>query len=241
MFIFLEGSHYPVEMPLLGKRVRIIVEEEYTFIEAIKLLASHSSKDHNVITVFTNFFTIGCRSLESREIRGLERISLGEGVIEVTKFPRKTKHIKSVHPAKWDKEMSVFNNEYALGIGAFTEGNILIVGDSPGEMNHGYNTPFVGSGCSIWFSKRLEEANIPEDQLYWINSKNNFGVEAEQDFIDVLKPRLIICLGNTATQWAHNLKSDFNVVKMYHPQYWLRFQSQYKYPLIDLILKAIDS
>lgn len=241
MFIFLEGSHYPVEMPLHGRRVRVIVEEEYTFVEAIKLLASHSLKDHNVITIFTNFFTVGCRMLESREIRGLERIALGEGAIEVTSFSRKTKHIRSIHPAKWDAEMGIYGHEYALGIGAFSHKNILIVGDSPGEMNHGYNTPFVGSGCSVWFSKRLEEAEIPEDRLYWINSKNNYGVEAEQDFLDVLQPKAIFCLGNVAAKWAHNLKSEFNVVKTSHPQYWLRFQSGKKYPLIDLILKAIHS
>lgn len=242
MFIFLEGSHYPVEMPLHGRRVRVIIEEEYSFIEAIKLLASHSLKDHDVITIFTNFFTVGCRMLESREIRGLERIALGEGAIEVTEFLRKTKHIAAIHPANWDKEMAIFKGEYALGIGAFTKGNILIVGDSPGEMNHGYNTPFVGSGCSVWFSKRLEEAFfLPENRLYWINSKNNFGVEAEQDFLEVLQPKAIFCLGNVATKWAHNLKNEFNVVKTSHPQYWLRFQSGKKYPLIDLILKAIDS
>jgi hypothetical protein len=56
------------------------------------------------------------------------------------------------------------------------------------------------------------------------------------NFIDILKPRLVIALGEHAAKWCELNKVHHERIS--HPQYWKRFNSKKIYPLIDILKKA---
>ena len=128
------------------------------------------------------------------------------------------------------------------GIGWFIEGNILIVGErtsGPTDIN-GPDRVFVGTrrgSCSPWLNRLLCEAEIPEQQLYWVNAQardgtDNFGVE----FINHLRPRAIVTLGKVATQWAENhAPASANIYSCQHPQYHKRFRAKEHYSAIEIL------
>jgi hypothetical protein len=127
---------------------------------------------------------------------------------------------------------------YQDGIGNFTLGNVLLVGDRPGKGNFGYNTPFVGGGSGMWITKQLEAANIPEDKYYWINSHGCVGEKTDFKIIQALRPQKVIALGNEAFKWVNEaIFLECEIDKVPHPQYWKRFKSGEVYPLIDLLTK----
>ena len=133
------------------------------------------------------------------------------------------------------------NDKYPIGTGNFKEGNVLIIAE---EHNHPdiytMNRPFNSTKhCSGWLNKKLDEENIDEHHLFWVNSRMGGGNEIDlQDLIDKLKPSLIVTLGGVASN--HCKKLGLAHTKVYHPQYWKRFRSKERYPLFDILKEHID-
>ena len=120
--------------------------------------------------------------------------------------------------------------------------SILIVGDRPGpsapKEPHYHHTPFYSTKhCSGWLNTALEVEKIPEKALVWINSADENGKDYDIDIATNVGARKIIALGAKAAKWLDkNGVIDF--VETYHPQYWKRFHSKERYPLLDLILNC---
>lgn len=240
MFVFVEGCSANLNTLAEFPYTRENVETPLSFNEAVILLAQNSKPINNSVTIFKDFFSVGCSNLLPEQIRGLERIALGENSVEI--FEEGTRHTRFITPIPLNVFRthpyvlnSIARDSIGFGIGSFRRRNILIVGESPGKNSFGFNTPFVGSGSGIWLLKQLEDAEIQEDDLYWINAKNGFGDTATQDFIEKLFPRRIITLGNIAKEWASNLADKFEVIHSPHPQYWRRFKSKQPYPFLQLL------
>ncbi len=189
-----------------------------------------------------DLFSFGCKHLHSWQIRGLERIMLRRDPMEIhcTRSTRFFRHREFDDTVQRNSDIRVedFGHNHSpinFGIGLFKKGNILIVGDRPGPSAKGKNIPFVGEGCGSWLLKNMDKSNIDERKLYWINSKDNFGVPATKDFLALLQPSKIICLGGEAAKWALDISDEYDVVTVPHPQYWRRFKSKERYPLLDLL------
>lgn len=242
MFIFVEGfDKLNFDLGSDIQQVRIDIENDITFSNAVQLLALYSKPLDPRAVILFNFFTKGCKKLLPAQRRGLERIALGDNAIEICQDLRlkKTRFLLAISASNLQKQLGTLRaftfDKTSFGIGNFSQGNILIVGEEPGPDSFGFDTPFVGSGSGIWLLRQLEANEIDENELYWINARNAAGVEAEQDFVDFLKPRKIITLGTSARMWATDLINEFKVIPIYHPQYWRRFKSKEEYPLIPLL------
>lgn len=126
------------------------------------------------------------------------------------------------------------------GIGAFATGSILLIGDRPGGLGGRWHLPFVSltaGGCSEWLAEQLEEYDIHERALYWVNASD--GVQTTRaDFVDALKPRAVVALGDAAARWCTNV-ARVPFVQVDHPQHWKRFHHSESYPLIKELLKCL--
>ena len=241
MFVFLEGNDFPmIPFNQAYDVLHIPIRRPLSFKDAIIELAS-KMKDRTSIFVFWNFFKVGCSELASYEKRGLERIAMGVNAIEYYFDRKETRFMPEMNVSELKPEamastaQAISLDTTSFGIGNFRKHNTLLVGDTPGKNSLGYNTPFVGSGSGLWLLKLLEAAEIPEDKYYWINSADNFGIEAEYRFLEDLCPKKIITLGNEAASWARRLETRYTVISCSHPQYWLSFKSGQEYPLIKLL------
>jgi hypothetical protein len=127
-----------------------------------------------------------------------------------------------------------------IGAGSFTKDVILLVGErtSHPEENK-YHAPFCSTkGCSGWLNKKLDEAEIPEDKLFWVNALDNDGSEVDlRKLYDALEPRAVIALGNVAQKQLKKFEIKHELVP--HPQYWKRFKHHEPYPLITLLTGVI--
>jgi hypothetical protein len=240
MFIFVEGSSLSFDLGHDVVQERIEITYELTFIAAIKMLASRTKQKHPVVTIFTNFFSVGCHKLEPCHLRGLERIAMGDNAIEViNKEKRTTRFLLTMKGSKIREHVGTLRNiarDYVgHGIGNLSVGNTLIVGESPGPNSHGYNTPFVGTGSGLWLLRQLEDADVDESRIYWVNAYDRYGKEMSNDFMVNLQPSRIITLGNEAKKWAGPRSSSHILNNLPHPQYWLRFRSKEEYPLLKLL------
>lgn len=240
MFIFVEGD--PVNIGLGSEEIleEVVIETDLSFTAAIKMLASRTKQLEPTVTVFTNFFSVGCRKLMDCQKRGLERLAMGDNAIEViNKERRTTRYLLTMKAANVRNSKGVLRgmlSDYVgHGIGNLSVGNTLIIGDSPGPNSHGYNTPFVGTGSGLWLLRQMEAAEIDESNLYWINAYDGFGREMSNDFMVNLRPSRIITLGNEAKRWASTRSTFHPVTNLQHPQYWLRFRSKEEYPLLQLL------
>jgi hypothetical protein len=128
------------------------------------------------------------------------------------------------------------------GIGAWRKLHqvTVLVGDQMGQrIFDGRSTtpevPFVSfsrAGCADWLTQRLEDAGVPETELYWINTRTADGATTDSKFIRTLQPRRIIALGDVAARWCEReLQIKFTAVP--HPQFWKRFHTRELYPLIQ--------
>jgi hypothetical protein len=241
MFVFLEGDAFPImhfDRDINAQHT--VLENELEFSDAILTLASMMNEP-NTVHIFWNFFSKACRKLEPFQKRGLERIALGQNAVEFHRGRRFTRFLVGVDVTNLREEsmattiQSMMQDKISFGIGNFRRGNILLVGDTPGNKSMGYNTPFVGSGSGQWLLKQLEAIGFPEDKYYWINAKDNYGIDANYKFVSDLKPKKIIALGNEAAKWAGRLCNLHEVTTCPHPQFWLRFRSDQEYPLLKLI------
>ena len=127
------------------------------------------------------------------------------------------------------------------GIGAFAPSkSVLLVGDRPGGPGGRWHLPFVSltaGGCSAWLAEQLEEYDIPERALYWINASDG-AQTTRADFVSVLEPRAVIALGDAAATWCANV-ARVPFAQVDHPQHWKRFHYTERYPLIKELLKCL--
>lgn len=240
MFMFVEGGPLNFDLGNNIETIEINVTTKLSYNAAIKLLAMYSKYLTPRMVILYNYFTIGCKDLSSAQRRGLERLALGDNSIEIINSEVRQTRFMNTMPASSVRTSvgvlrAMMTDIISFGIGNFGRGNILLVGESPGPGSQGFNTPFVGSGSGQWLTRKLEEAEIDETKLYWINAFDGYGVPASQEFIRTLKPSKIILLGGEARQWAAPLQKEYKVEHLHHPQYWLRFKANEEYPLMKLL------
>lgn len=133
--------------------------------------------------------------------------------------------------------------ERGPGIGSWSSESVLLLGDRPSNTwpETAPNYPFISayrSGCSEWLAQQLEDGGVPESSLYWSNTYTQKGDRLPFEWIERLKPRGIITLGNAAQAWLDGagLKSSYQV---HHPQYWKRFHSKDTYVLPRYVTKLL--
>lgn len=130
------------------------------------------------------------------------------------------------------------------GVGDPTPGGILLIGEQ-GNKNgrlpfEKLRLPFVHRrGCSGWLATQMNEADIDERGLYWINALQEDDQHTDPSFLDQLKPRLVIALGGIARIWCQVHKIAHKHVA--HPQHHKRFHHNDPYPLIELLRRATDA
>jgi hypothetical protein len=124
------------------------------------------------------------------------------------------------------------------GVGRWKPGCVtLLVGDRP--TSNADVGPFCSMiGCSPWLSEQLEQSGIREMDLYFVNAYDLQGLAIDPRFVDRLRPKAIVALGNQATAWCttHGLEH----VKVPHPQSWRRFHAAEPYPLVAELLKRLE-
>lgn len=243
MFVFLEGDG---ELPEIRVDRHwhdfVVCTRPLEFEEAIRMLATRSNRSKYRPVIFSHFLKF-TKHLDDWQLRGLERIALGDNAIELNtskeKYSRFIASVCGVPPGKNDDLLQMMeiwdvNKMWSEGIGRFTAGNTLFVGDTPGKNSMGFNTPFVGSGSGRWLTELLEIAEIHEGFYYWINAKDGYGKPADTSIMDELRPSRVIAFGNEADKWVDKaIRLDVEYIKVPHPQYWKRFKSGEPYPLID--------
>lgn len=160
--------------------------------------------------------------------RMLRRAALAHG-LAIIKEPLK---LDDIHPAL-DHARRVIDNLgkcqplTAPGSGSWNPGQVvLMVGDKPNSAMHGtlkHRLPFFsmhGGGCSLWLSLYLEEHEVPEQQLYWINSSDWKGTPTPSDFVRALNPLGVVALGAQAASWCKTNSLIHSTV--HHPSYVMR-------------------
>jgi hypothetical protein len=124
---------------------------------------------------------------------------------------------------------------------------VIIVGDRPGPAAPTdpdyHHTPFYSiKHCSGWLNALLQERDISENDLLWLNAADRLGNPTDprilKDNVSLLGLH-IISLGGNAQRWlAKDCKQGSEMI--YHPQYWKRFRNKEPYPLIDRLAEIID-
>lgn len=127
------------------------------------------------------------------------------------------------------------------GAGAFRPRvSALLVAERPGVARRGslkHRLPFVtfsGMGCGLWLAEQLENAEIPENTLYWINAYDAVNAPTSHEFLSALQPPVVIALGKLGARWC----ADAGVEKFEEvpdPQYWKRFHRQKRYRLLNIL------
>lgn len=123
-----------------------------------------------------------------------------------------------------------------FGAGAFVKGNILIVGEQSSDPGSSLEPlPFCSvDGCSGWLNEMLDREKIQEDRLFWVNPFRQDGTKTDlKRLSEDLEPSYVIALGRVAKESCETAGIKF--LQMHHPQYWKRFRSTERYPLLDLL------
>jgi len=121
---------------------------------------------------------------------------------------------------------------------------VMLVGEN--FANHKADDPyyqwpfasFSALGCSHWLTAQLEDADISEQDLLWVNADQlqprTFELEL---WTHVLRPRTIIALGSEAGRKLTMMDVDHVLEK--HPQFWRRFHAAESYSLINTIKEVL--
>ena len=126
------------------------------------------------------------------------------------------------------------------GIGRWAPGEVtLLVGDRMNSSSD-WDLPFVSfnaGGCSGWLADGLENASVPESDLYWVNSTAQDGTPISAEFVAELRPTKVIALGANARTWCDGHGLD--ATKVPHPQFWKRFKSTEPYQLFSVLQEVL--
>jgi len=134
------------------------------------------------------------------------------------------------------------------GIGRWAPSkSVLLVGERPGGFGGRWHLPFVSlraDGCSAWLAEQLEEYDIPESALYWVNAYESVDVPLDPHFLTALQPKHVFALGEEARDWCVAHLRDHGVGREewsphFHPQYHKRFHSKKPYPLIKELKQCL--
>lgn len=135
-------------------------------------------------------------------------------------------------------DLAIKTNAPSYGTGSFVKGNILIVGEKPSNPDMDPSVPeqpfCSDKGCSGWLNGLLSREGIDESKLFWVNAYLKDGTQLDlKKIVDELKPSRVIALGTVARRSCgeHGIDS----INVYHPQYWKRFRSKERYPLLDVL------
>jgi len=123
-----------------------------------------------------------------------------------------------------------------IGVGSFRKGNILLIGEQASDPTTApEQQPFCSDrGCSGWLNKQLHNEKISEEKLFWVNALNNDGSWVNlRALVGQLQPSAVIALGTVAKKAC--VEQGIDQYSAYHPQYWKRFKSKFRYPLLDLL------
>jgi len=132
---------------------------------------------------------------------------------------------------------------------------LMLIGEAPGEVEDRTGRPFVGPAGQL-LTKILESAGIPREEVYITNvvkcrpPGNRVPTKEEMAAcwewlaaqIALVRPKIIITLGNTPTHWLLGRSEGINelrgrffpwkggieVFPMFHPSYLLRNPSSEK-------------
>ncbi len=133
--------------------------------------------------------------------------------------------------------------------------DLMFIGEAPGEVEDQTGRPFVGPAGQL-LTKILESAGIPRDEVYITNvvkcrpPGNRVPTKEEMAAcwewlsaqIGLVRPKIIVTLGNTPTHWLlgrnegiNDLRGRFfpwkggiEIFPMFHPSYLLRNPSSAK-------------
>jgi hypothetical protein len=126
------------------------------------------------------------------------------------------------------------------GSGHFQQGNVLIVADRCNLIEQ-CEIPFAAkNGSSIWLSGLMDEANIPEDKLYWANSFTHDGNKIDPCYMDLLEPSKIFALGREAEKYLKGVGVVPDEI-FPHPQFWKRFNYNSSYSFVSALKGATDA
>jgi hypothetical protein len=125
----------------------------------------------------------------------------------------------------------------AAGGGCFKEGNTLLLCDKGPRTNMRASAvvvPFINfldnDGPSRMLCAALEQDELYEKELYWINTQTHQGTGANPDFIAKLKPKRIFALGNNAFAWA--LNNNVTAIKLPPPLHHLQNYPEQPYTIL---------
>lgn len=132
------------------------------------------------------------------------------------------------------------------GAGNFKEGNVLLLGDSVNIATGYHHWPFITSsatGCSSWLADSLDEAEINETDLYWVNVNDTYCwwpqvADGLPRWVQLLKPKAVVALGKEAKDIMNRYTWGCDTYSVYHPQYAKRFRSKEEYHLIDILTRG---
>ncbi len=130
---------------------------------------------------------------------------------------------------------------WRLTHGRKIKASVVLIGDRPGpaapEDQNFLHVPFKSlKHCSGWLNKLLEDANVPEGELAWINAYDKNGQPTPRVLFErVVGQPAVFALGGNAEKWCkeNDVRLDTTFA---HPQYWKRFKSKHTYPLIDQLV-----
>jgi thymidylate kinase len=114
-----------------------------------------------------------------------------------------------------------------------TSAQTVLVGDcfeSVKEYDSFYQWPFASfsnQGCSQWLTTELDNHDVTEQELFWVNADQNLEVLYE------LNPTTVIALGAKAAEELYKLK--INAITVPHPQHQKRFRPNEPYELFNYL------
>lgn len=112
---------------------------------------------------------------------------------------------------------------------------VLLIADRPAPSAEENSYPFCSTKhCSCWLNRQLDEHNIQEQNLLWLNSSSKSGVAVDLLILDRIDCEYICLLGKKAEEWARNINHR-HVIGFSHPQFHRRFKASEPYPLIEFL------
>lgn len=115
---------------------------------------------------------------------------------------------------------------------------VLLVADRPAPSAEENSYPFCSTKhCSGWLNRQLDEHDIQERNLLWLNSSSKSGIATDLSILDRVDYQYICLLGKKAEEWAQDIKHR-GVLVFCHPQFHRRFKSDEPYQLIQFLKTA---
>lgn len=113
---------------------------------------------------------------------------------------------------------------------------IMLIGDRVNRWPGETHPPWCADrGCSSWLMKLLDQAKIPEDQLYWDNAYDEVGNKTDLErLVGIWKPRAIIAMGRAAQNVLTS--QGYDPIYVIHPQSAMRFGRAMPYRLIEILM-----